>query len=84
MNTGLCSQTRPQVNREKREKRALSGQKSGKFALPCPQGKTAGARRNRGFQPIKRGTEKICPPCVVVDGSPLRNFLFALKRAREY
>jgi septal ring factor EnvC (AmiA/AmiB activator) len=33
--------------------------------------KNAEARRNRAFRERKRGTEKICPPCMVEDGSPL-------------
>jgi len=69
--------------RKKREMWSLRT-KSGEICPVASTSKNAEARRNRAFRKRKRGTEKICPPCVVVDGSPLRNFLFAFKRAREY
>jgi hypothetical protein len=76
--------TRPQGNREKREKFGLRGQKSEKRTLPRPQGKTR-EPANTGLSGHKKGGQrKSVPPHMVVDGLPLRNFLFALKHASEY
>jgi hypothetical protein len=54
--------------RRERKKRELCSLRT-KTREICPTASTrknAEARRNRAFRERKRGTEKICPPCVVV------------------
>jgi hypothetical protein len=70
--------------REKREKFNLWGQNLGKSAPPRPQGNTQNPAQTGPSGHEKGGQRKSVPPHMVVDGSQLKNFLLAFKRAREY
>jgi hypothetical protein len=52
--------------RKKREIHSMGTKTREIFPTPSTR-KNAEALRNRAFRGRKRGTEKICPPCVVVE-----------------
>ena len=65
MNTGACLWTRPQGNREKREKFGLRAKKSEKSTLSRPQGKTRKPAITGLSGHEKGGQRKSVPPHMV-------------------
>jgi hypothetical protein len=58
--------------RQQRKERKIRALRS-KIGVTCPDASTrkdAEARRNRAIRERKRGTEKICPPYMVVGADP--------------